>query len=176
MGPAHQHLLDARQRGRRLVAEHVHIDRHFAPAKEKDAALLQHLFRDGLGALLLVGVIVRQKEKPHAEIGFLEKAMPELLDLGREKLVGNLRGHARAVARLGIGIHRAAMRQIAERLERIFQHLVRALSADLRDKADAARIMFEVRRIKRLAARHLVQNDLVQHMIIPLVVSLARGC
>ena len=67
-----------------------------------------------------VGVVVREKEEADAEIGFLEKAMPKLLHLGGEKLVGYLRRDPGTVARLGIGIDRTAVSEIAERLERVF--------------------------------------------------------
>ena len=163
--PPHKDLFDARQGGSGLFAEHIDIDRHFAPAEEKETALVDDVVGDGLGARLRIGVVVRQEDHADAEVGFLEKAMPELLHFGRKKFVGNLGRDARAVAGLRIRIDGPAMGEIAERLERVFQHLIRSLAADLGDEAHAAGIMFKIRRVERLAALHVVQNDLVQHKL-----------
>ena len=67
------------------------------------------------------------------------------LDLGPENLVGNLGQHARAIAGFRIGIHRAAMNQIADAGQRLAQDRVGALALDAGDHADPAGVVFKGR-------------------------------
>ena len=161
-----EHLLHARQSRCGLLAEHVDIDRHLAPAEEEEPALRDHFLDRRLGARLRVGVVVREENLPHREVALVKELVAELLDDRLENLVGDLGRNARAVARLHVRIHRAAMGQIAQRLERVFQHLVRALSTDLRDETDAAGVVFKVRRIQRRMTSGAVESDLVEHSVV----------
>ena len=67
----------------------------------------------------------------------------ELFCLAGEKLVRHLHQDAGAVAHARIGADRAAMFEIAENLNRVRDDLVRLLSLDVGDEADAAGILVE---------------------------------
>ena len=61
----------------------------------------------------------------------------------QQKMARNLGHAAHAVAALPVRCNRAAMRKTAQRGQRIFQHLMRRLIRDARDKAYAAGIMMK---------------------------------
>jgi hypothetical protein len=63
----------------------------------------------------------------------------------QQKIARHLGHDADAVAALAIGGHRAAMREAAQRSQRMAEDLVRRLIGDTRDKAHAAGIMVEAR-------------------------------
>ena len=146
---ADKHLLDARHGELRLVAEHVDVDRHLAPAKEEQAARGEHLFGDRLGARLGIGVVVRQKDEADAEVLVLIKMVAQAARFLAEDFVGKLREQARAVAGFGVGVERAAMPQVAERLDAVLEDPVGAFAADVGDEADPAGIVLERGLIKR---------------------------
>ena len=142
-GAADEHLLDSRHRALRFLAQDPEIDGHFAPAEQEEVPFRDDLLRDRLGARLGVGVIVRQKDEADPEVALLEELVAEPLHLRHQDLVGDLRHDARAVAGLRIGIHGAAMGQMAERLDAVSQHLVGAFSMDGSDEPDPAGVVFE---------------------------------
>ena len=142
-------MLDARERGLRLLAEDPEIDRHLAPAEEEELALLEHLggdrFRPGLG----VGVVVGQEHHADGEVVFLEKLVAESRDLGREQLVGNLGHHAGAVAGLRVGVERAPMHERADGAQADLEDAIRPFAAYLGHETDAAGIVFVLGGIER---------------------------
>ena len=86
--------------------------------------------------------------KPDPEVAILEKLVPQPLYLGSQYFVRDLRHNPRAVPCLRIRVHRAAMGEMAERIDPVPQHSVGPFSMDRSDETDAAGIVFEFRRIK----------------------------
>src|SRR5215210_7184805 len=161
---ADERLLNAWHGALRLFAQDAEVDRHLAPAKEKQSALFQHFLGDRLRPRLLVGIVVWEKQEAHREIGVLIQLVSHPLQLRPKDLVRNLRGHTCAVAGLRIGVHRATMDEPAERLEPIAEHLIGALPADLRHEADAARVVFHFRTVESREASDLICDYLIHNM------------
>src|SRR5579862_5882296 len=61
--PADEHLLDARHRALRLLAQHAEIDWHLAPAEEEEVALRDDFLGDRLRARLRIGIVMREEDK-----------------------------------------------------------------------------------------------------------------
>ena len=148
-GLADERLFDARHGELRLVAEDVDVRRHLAPAEEEEFARFEHLFRDGLHAGLRIGVVVRQEEEPDAEVLVLVQVVAAFADLRAQDVVRELGQQPRAVARLGVGVERAAVDEVAKRLDAVAQHAVRAHAADVGDEPGAAGVVFVFRSVER---------------------------
>ena len=129
--------------------QHVDVDGHLAPAEEEQPARFEHFLRDRLGARLRVGVVVGQEDEAHAQVGVLVEVVAQAADLVAKNLVGQLREQARAVARLGVGVERAPVDEIAQRLQAVAQHTVGAFAADFGDEPDATGVMFGLRLVER---------------------------
>ncbi|MCY1243459.1 hypothetical protein D9M72_564750 [compost metagenome] len=70
-----------------------------------------------------------------------------------EEAVGNLHEDARAVAHQRVGTDGTAVRQVFEHEEAVAHDLVRLLTLQMRDEADAAGIVFVARIIETLFSR-----------------------
>ena len=88
---------------------------------------------------------MRQENEAHAQVLVFIQMMPQPADLLAENLVRQLGQQPRAVAGLGVGVERAAVAEVAERLEPVAQHEVGTRPVDLGDKPDAAGIVFVFR-------------------------------
>ena len=84
-------------------------------------------------------------------------------DLGAEERVGQLQGHARTVAGVGVGPLRAAVLEIGERRRGAHQRLVARDAVEPRHEGDAARVVL---------VRRVVEAD-GSHRLRPFVVPLA---
>ncbi len=85
-----------------------------------------------------------------------------LREIRGKKLVGKLGEDAGAVAGFGVGIHGAAVGEIAERLERELEDGIRFDAVLLSDEADAAGVVFKFRTVERRPdAGHVVLDDVV---------------
>ena len=162
-GLADEHLFDARHGELRFVAEHADVGRHLAPAEQKQTARGEHFFGDGLGAGLGVGVIVREETEAHAEVGVLINVVPKAADFLAQDGVGKLREQSRAVAGLGVGVERAAVAEVAKRLDAVLEHPVGAFAADVSDEPDAAGIVLVLGLIKRRHPARGFLHGLVHH-------------
>ena len=88
--------------------------------------------------------------------------MAHLCQFRPEKLVRNLGKNTRAVARLGVSIHRAAMNQGARARERTAQDQVRALAVDVGYKTHTARVVLVRGTIESLEAREVIVDGLIE--------------
>jgi hypothetical protein len=73
-----------------------------------------------------------------------------------QQAIWHLREHARAIARLGVGIHRAAMREIRQRLQRVLDHGMRSAPRDIDDNTCATAIVLELGIVERVVRWSLV--------------------
>ena len=97
-----------------------------------------------------------QENQAGAVAALRRQREPEHGGLLAEEAVGHLREDARAVAGIGLAAARAAVLQVDEDLQRLLHDRVRAAALDVRDEADAARIVFMCRVIETLSRRELV--------------------
>ena len=138
---ADEHLADDRLDPLDRFAEIAVVDRHVAPA-EQDLSLVL----DGALDLVLAGEARRRllRQEHHAHAVLAERRQGDAL-LGHflaEELVRHLDQDAGAVARLGVGAHRAAVSQVLEDQQPLLDDGVALLALDVGDEADAAGIVF----------------------------------
>ena len=69
-----------------------------------------------------------------------------------EESIGDLEQDAGAIARIGLAAARAAVPQVHQHLQRLLHDRVRALTLDVRDEADAARVVLVQRVIEAFRA------------------------
>ena len=67
----------------------------------------------------------------------------------------HLKQNARAVAGVLLETHTAAVLQVDEHRKRVVDHLMRPLALQVRQRADAACVMFEFRPVQALASRRV---------------------
>ena len=95
------------------------------------------------------GVCLGQEEHADAEqVRVGESSLTEALGLADKQASRNLGQDARAISALAIGRHGAAMAQVGYRLDCFGDNVVVGLTAQARDKANAARVVFEPRVIQ----------------------------
>ncbi len=138
---AHEDVEHLRLDGARRPADVPVVRRHLAPAEELQP-LLPHDHREEHlreGAGLRVG---RAEEEPHRVLAGRRQEHAGALQLRAHERVGDLDHHACAVARVGLGARRRAVRELLERGQAVRDDGVRALAAEVGDEADAAGVMF----------------------------------
>ena len=138
-------------RNDRLAKRRI-VGRHVAPAEDLQAFLLGHVLVD-LADGVAPRLVARQEQVADAVFSGRGQLEAELLCLAGEKLVRHLHQDAGAVAHARIGADRAAMFEIAENLNRVGDDLMRLLSLDVGDEADAAGILVERGIVETLRGR-----------------------
>ena len=88
-------------------------------------------------------VVVRHEQLADGVVAGLRQREARFLRDAREKLVRDLHQNAGAVAGARIGADRAAMFEIDQDRQRVFDDLVRLAALDVGDESDAARILVE---------------------------------
>src|SRR5690606_18278284 len=94
--------------------------------------------------------ITRHEQIADAIIAWLRQVDALARHFLAEEAVWNLHKNASAVAHQRIGADSAAMGQVFQHLEAVFHDLMRLLALHMRNKANAARIMFVARIVKSL--------------------------
>ncbi len=95
----------------------------------------------------------RHEELADARNGLARELEAELGAFGREEPMRNLGQDAATVAERGIRAHRAAMVEIDQDLQTLFENVVRLAVLHVGDKADAAGIMLLGRIVEALGGR-----------------------
>ena len=147
-----EHLPHERLGRRRRRAERGIVGRNRAPA-EHALAFPGHDVRKNLFALRALRRIVRQEH--HADAIFARAGQENFL-LRRdffEEGVRRLDQDARAVAGVDLAAARAAVIEVAQRLQRLPDDGVRLPALDVDDEADTAGIVLELRVVKPLPGR-----------------------
>ena len=93
-------------------------------------------------------VVVRQEQRADGVLARRRQREAELGRLLGEEFVRHLHQNAGAVAGARIGADRAAVLEIDQDRQRVFDDLVRLAALDVGNKSDAAGILFQ-RRIKQ---------------------------
>ena len=128
------------------------VDRHVAEADQRLA------FRgDDIGNHLLdVGAlsrILRHEQVPDGIVAGLRQGDALPGHLLRKEAMRDLHEHARSVAHQRIGADGAAVRQVLQHGEAVEHDLVRLVALQMRNKADAARIVLVARIVEPLSDR-----------------------
>ena len=130
-------------------AQSVQRYRHIAPSDQALAFLLRELFKL-LSDESARSLVLRHKAHRDCIIALCGKLVTLILRPIAQKLVRNLHQDACAITQQRISAHRPTMVDIFENLERLADYSVRGFALDMRDKADAAGIVFVSSVIKAL--------------------------
>ena len=128
------------------------VDRHVAPA-DHALALLAHDILERALARRALPRVARQEHLADREPPTGRELQAQALRLRAEEPLGQLQQDPGAVAGLGIGAARRAMRQPPQHLEPLIDDRARLLAADMRDEADAARVVLGARLVQAVARR-----------------------
>ena len=149
---AHQYLPDCGLQALRRFGEIGIVHRHVAPAEQHLALVL-----DGALDLILAGEAARwiARQEHHADPVLprgrqLDAAPGHFL---AQQLVRDLDQAACAIGELRIPAHRAAVGKVLQHREAVLDDRVRLLSLDMRDEANAARIVLVSRVVQSLRVR-----------------------
>ncbi len=135
----HEQLLEPRHGGPGHVAERARVGRHRPPAQDGQALLLgQQLdLGPGLGRVLVVDREEDVSDRVTARPGQVEAG------LGPQESVRDLDQDAGAVTGAGIGAGRAAVIEVAQRLQALLDDGVAGLAGQGRDERDATGVVLE---------------------------------
>ena len=145
----HHDLLNVRTQALRPLPQGVAVDRHITPHQLQQPILGNGLLEQGACALAVRQVEAGQEDHAQGQVAAGRGLNLLLRQFPRNQLVRQLRQDAGAVSALAVGCHRAAMGMIAQGIERQPEDLMAARARFLRHKANAARIVFEARIVKR---------------------------
>ncbi len=156
-----QRLLGAHGRAHR----HFGVYRHVAPAE-------QHLAFGMNGALHLLlasqprGVLLGQKDHADAVLAGCGQGHALLFHLLAVQRIGQLQQDAGPVPHQVVGADRAAVVEVFQNLQRLLHDRMALLALDVRDEADAARIVF-VRRVVQAALGEVLNVLFGGHVRVP---------
>ncbi len=121
------------------------VHRNVAPAEEALAQFADHALEVLLLPRARIGIL---RKEDHARCVGAERRQldPELLRLAAQEAIGELEQDAGAVAGFRVAAAGAAMFHALEHLDALVHQRVRLRAVDLRDEADAARVVL-VRRV-----------------------------
>ena len=154
VGAAEERLLDRGHARTRRAAEVVRVGGNVAPEQQRDAAAGAAVFEDAHARrdALRVG---RQKEHRHAVVAFVGQQAAVLLGDLPEEAMRDLEQDARAVAGVLLEADAAAVLKVHQHRQRVVDHAVRAVAFQVRERADAARVVFEFRPVQTGVFRHV---------------------
>ena len=131
------------------------IDRDIAPAQKHLAFVGNGLFYNVFHNLAAIRV-ARQKDCANGILAFRRQRDTGARHLLAQKPIRNLNEHAAAVTGLGIRTHSTAVVKVQQNFETLGHNVMGLLIVHLRDKTDAAGIMFVAGVIKALGRRQAV--------------------
>ena len=150
VGPGDEQVLDARERGERRVADDGGVYGRLAPAERRQPPVSRGFLDDPPRR---ARVVLREKRDADREVAVVRHRRAQPRRLRREDRGRDLRQHARAVSGLRVRRHRPAVRYVHHRLEGRVQHAPALGPVDVRDEADAARIVLVSRIVERSLGR-----------------------
>ncbi len=140
----HHDLFDFRPRRHGAGAQLRHVDRRLAPAIEVKARAQDFRLDDGPRRFLGAEVGARQEDLADQDRA-RPRRMADIAHLLAEEVLRHIDHDARAVARLAVGIDRAAVEQGLQRLDGEFDDVTARRAVDRGDEADAAGVLFRGR-------------------------------
>ena len=130
------------------------IDGNLAPKQQGQASLRTTFFENALGNLYAT-LVLGKKEHSHAVVAFIGKKVTVLLRFLTEEVVRNLEQDTGAITRIMLQTFTTAMLQIDKDRKGIVDHLMRAHTLQMCQRANTARIMLELRTIQPALRRHV---------------------
>ena len=152
LAAADEDLLDVRLRVARHAADGGAVDRRVAPAEHGETFFADDALDDAFALQALVR-LHRQEHHADAVLAGRRQREAELGALAREELVRDLDQDAGAVAGLRIAAAGAAVRQVDQDLDALDDDVVRFVTLDVGDEADAAGVVFSARVVETLRGR-----------------------
>ena len=149
---ADENLLHDRLDRPHAFAESRIVDRHVAPAEHGQTFGRDDVFDDLPHLPARLGG-ARHEELTDRVVARLGEGEAELCALRREKLMGDLRQNSAAVAKRRIGADSAAMVEIDQDLQPLFEDVVRLEVPHVGHEADAAGIVLIARVVEAFGAR-----------------------
>ncbi len=129
------------------------VGRHVAPADEREPLARDHFGVDVANDLPPIGV-GRHEQLADGVFAGCRQLEAEFGRLREEELVRDLHQDAGAVAHARIGTDRAAVLEVAQDPQAVFDDLMRLAALDVGDEADAAGILVELGIVEALGRRH----------------------
>src|SRR5436190_1958998 len=150
-----KNLLNVRLRGARDAPDGVSVHGNITPAEDSESLFPDYALKH---AFTVQARMLFDGQKGHADrvLTRLGQSNAKRSTLAQEKLVRNLNQHAGTVAGFGIAPAGAAMCQVDEDLNSLFDDLVTLLATNAGDKAHATGIVFVRGIIKTLRRRQAV--------------------
>ena len=153
-GATYECLQDGRHAGACGGTQIVGIDGNLAPEQQGQTSLRTAFFENALGNLYAT-LVLGEKEHSHAIVAFIGKKVTVLLRFLAEKVMRNLEQDAGTIARIMLQTLTTAMLQIDKDRKGIVDHLMRAHTLQVCQRANTARIMLELRTIQPALRRHV---------------------
>ena len=153
-GATYECLQDGRHAGTCGGTQIVGIDGNLAPKQQGQTSLRTTFFENALGNLYAT-LVLGEKEHSHAIVAFIGKKVTVLLRFLAEEVVRNLEQDTGAIARIVLQTLTTAMLQIDKDRKGIVDHLMRAHTLQMCQRANTARIMLELRTIQPALRRHV---------------------
>ena len=150
IGTANEGLVDGGHAGTGRVAQVVRVDGHAAPEQQRHAfggAALLEVAARGLDA----GVVLRQEQHCHAVVALVGQQVAALLGLLAEEAVRHLEQDSGSVAGVVLEALAAAVLEVHQHRQRVVDDCVGAASLEVGDRADAARVVLELRAVQAVA-------------------------
>ncbi|MPL60913.1 hypothetical protein SDC9_06477 [bioreactor metagenome] len=147
---ADQDLLDLGTGRIRLLAQHLGVHRHVAPAIDVVPHPQHFALDDRAAALLRAEVDARQEDLADGDLLFHVRLVAGAADLVIEEGRRDLHVDARAIARLAVGIDRAAVPDRLQRLDAARHDPARGLAVQRHDETDAAGRLLVVLAVERV--------------------------
>jgi len=142
---------DARHGQARLIAQPIGIDGHIAPRGDWQAMLMQCGLRDLHASKDVMRI---EEEDTHGQRVGIDGVAGDAFRFACEEATRNGYQDACAVAGLGVGVERAAMLQVDQRVDAQVQDLAAGAAMPIGHKADSAVAAFVLRLIRRRSRRH----------------------
>ncbi len=151
-GTSDEDLLHHRLDRLDAFAKHGIVDRHVAPAEHVQALGRDDLLDDSARLLTRLG-LTRHEELADRVMTRRRQLETELGAFASKERVRNLGQHAAAVAKRGIRAHRAAMVEVDQNLQALFEDVMRLAVLHVGHEADAAGIVLFRGIVERLGRR-----------------------
>ena len=153
-GATYECLQDGRHTGACGGTQIVGIDGNLAPKQQGQTSLRTTFFENALGNLYAT-LVLGKKEHSHAVVAFVGKKVTVLLRFLAEEVMRNLEQDTGTIARIVLQTLTTAMLQIDKDRKGIVDHLMRAHTLQVCQRANTARIMLELRTIQPVLHRHV---------------------
>ena len=154
VGAADEGLQDGGHAGAGRRAQIVRVDGDFAPEEQRQAALSAAFLEQAL-CDLDAAFVLREEQHGDAVVAFVGQQVAAFLGLLAEEVVRHLEQDAGAVAGVALQARATTMLKVDENRQGVVNHLMRTDALEVSQRADAARVMLELRTIEPARSGYL---------------------